>query len=132
MRYLVAALLATFLALGAPGFVSVAQTQQNVPSTDQITRLKQQLGLTDQQSNQLRVLAVADQQRGADLQRKMVAAHRELNAAVLGGADKDVVRAKTEQLKRLTGQMIDLHTEAMEKLAKILSPAQRKKLAGTP
>jgi Spy/CpxP family protein refolding chaperone len=132
VRYLVAALLATFLALGAPRFVSVAQTQQNVPSTDQITRLKQQLGLTDQQSNQLRVLAVADQQRGADLQRKMVAAHRELNAAVLGGADKDVVRAKTEQLKRLTGQMIDLHTETMEKLAKILSPAQRKKLAGTP
>lgn len=132
MRYRFTSLLAAFLILAALSLVSTVRAQQNVPSGDQIARLKQQLGLTDQQSNQLRVLATSDQQKGADLQRRVVAAHRELNAAVLGGADQEVVRAKTEQLKRLTGQMIDLHTEAMQKLAKILTPEQRKKLAGAP
>jgi Spy/CpxP family protein refolding chaperone len=132
VRYRFTSLLAAFLILAALSLVSTVRAQQNVPSGDQIARLKQQLGLTDQQSNQLRVLATSDQQKGADLQRRVVAAHRELNAAVLGGADQEVVRAKTEQLKRLTGQMIDLHTEAMQKLAKILTPEQRKKLAGAP
>jgi Spy/CpxP family protein refolding chaperone len=132
VRYRFTSLLAAFLILAALSLVSTVRAQQNVPSGDQIARLKQQLGLTDQQSNQLRVLATSDQQKRADLQRRVVAAHRELNAAVLGGADQEVVRAKTEQLKRLTGQMIDLHTEAMQKLAKILTPEQRKKLAGAP
>ncbi len=132
MRYRIAALFATFLFLTAPTFVAFGQSQQNVPAADQITRLKQQLGLTEQQTNELRGLAVADQQHGADLQRRIVAAHRELNAAVLNGADKDVVHAKSEQLKRLTSQMIDLHIESMERVSKILTPEQRKKLVGGP
>jgi Spy/CpxP family protein refolding chaperone len=128
----VAALLMTFLVLTAPGLVLNAQTQQIVPPAEQVVRLKQQLGLTEQQSNELRVLAIADQQRGADLQRKVIAAHRELNAAVLGGANQDVVRAKTEELKSLTSQMVDLHAQALQRLAKILTPEQRKKLVATP
>ncbi|GEM_PF-3097598 len=109
-----------------------AQAQAAPRADDQMKKLKQELGLTEQQSSQLQALASSGQQQGAILQQKISAARRNLMAAVLGGADQATVQARVDELKRLTNEMIDLNTREIAKLAKILTPEQREKLLGAP
>ena len=125
--WIVAALVASSVLAAA----TVTQAQQ--PPAPQGHRmfsgLQRNLGLTDDQVNQVRT--VFQQQQGARRQhgQSMRQAQTELRQLVLNGGDANAITAKKAQVAQLMSQGLDLRIQTLQQIGPILTQEQRDKLA---
>jgi Spy/CpxP family protein refolding chaperone len=91
--------------------------------------LQRNLGLTDDQVNQIR--AIFQQQRDAHTQlwQSMRQAQTELRQLVLNGGDPSAIAAKKAQIAQLQSQGLDLRVQTLQQIGPILTQEQRDKLA---
>jgi len=127
------ALIAGTLALAA-GVTTVASAAQSSPAQTQQplwweSRLKQQLGLNDQQAQALHEVY----QRDADAKRQhwqqLHQAQTELRHLALTSNDNQAIQAKQDEVQRLMAQSVQMRTSTLRQVAPILTPDQREKLA---
>src|SRR5262249_35546526 len=126
------ALIAGTLALAA-GVTTVASAGQSSPAQAQQplreSRLKQQLGLNDQQAQALHEVY----QRDADAKRQhwqqLHQAQTELRHLALTSNDNQAIQAKQDEVQRLMAQSVQMRTNTLRQVAPILTPDQRERLA---
>ncbi len=125
--WIVAALVASSVLTAA----TVAHAQQPPgPHGDRMfSRLQKNLGLTDDQVNQIR--AIFQQQRDArrQLGQSMRQAQTDLRQLVLNGGDANAIAAKKAEVAQLMAQGLDLRTQALQQIGPLLTQEQRDKLA---
>ena len=124
--WIVAALVASSVLAAA----TVTQAQQ--PPAPQGHRmfsgLQRNLGLTDDQVNQVRT--VFQQQKDARRQhgQSMRQTQTELRQLVLNGGDANAIAAKKAQVAQLMSQGLDLRIQTLQQIGPILTQEQRDKL----
>ena len=104
--------------------------QPPAPRGDRMfSRLQKNLGLTDDQVNQVR--AIFQQQRDArrQLGQSMHQAQTDLRQLVLNAGDANAIAAKKTQVAQLMAQGLDLRIQTLQQIGPILSQEQRDKLA---
>ena len=125
--WIVAALVASSVLTAA----TVTQAQQ--PPAPQghrmLSGLQKNLGLTDDQVNQVRT--VFQQQRDArrQLWQSMRQAQTDLRQLALNSGDAGAIAAKKAQVAQLMGQGLELRIQTLQQIAPILTQEQRDKLA---
>ncbi len=90
---------------------------------------QRQLGLTDEQVQQIRAIRAEDREAYRRLHGSLRQARAELRRLALDGADDATLTAKRAEVESLIGQSIGLQVESLRKIAPILTPEQREKLA---
>ena len=126
--WIVAALIASSALMATT--VTYAQQPPPAPHGQRMfSGLQRNLGLTDDQVNQVR--AVFQQQRDArrQLGQSMRQAQTELRQLVLNGGDANAVAAKKAQVAQLMGQGLDMRIQTLQQIGPILTQEQRDKLA---
>jgi len=126
------AIVAVTLALAA-GITTVASAAQSAQAPAQPSRwesrLKQELGLSDQQTQALREVY----QRDADAKRQhwqqLRRAQAELRHLALTSNDNQAIQAKQDEVQQLMAQSVQMRTNTLRQVAPILTPDQREKLA---
>jgi|SRR5262245_9137671 len=126
------AIVAVTLALAA-GITTVASAAQSAQAPAQPSRwesrLKQELGLSDQQTQALREVY----QRDADAKRQhwqqLRQAQAELRHLALTSNDNQAIQAKQDEVQQLMAQSVQMRTNTLRQVAPILTPDQREKLA---
>ena len=125
--WIVAALVASSVLAAA----TVTQAQQ--PPAPQGHRmfsgLQQNLGLTDDQVNQVRTIFQQQRDARRQLWQSMRQAQTDLRQLVLNGGDPAAIAAKKAQVAQLMGQGLDLRIQVLEQIGPILTQEQRDKLA---
>ena len=104
--------------------------QPPTPHGDRMfSRLQKNLGLTDDQVNQIR--AIFQQQRDArrQLGQSMHQAQTDLRQLVLNAGDATVIAAKKAQVAQLMAQGLDMRIQTLQQIGPILTQEQRDKLA---
>ena len=125
--WIVAALVASSVL--AVATVTHAQ-QPPAPHGDRMfSRLQKNLGLTDDQVNQIR--AIFQQQRDArrQLGQSMRQAQTDLRQLVLNAGDVTAIAAKKAQVAQLMAQGLDMRIQTLQQIGPILTQEQRDKLA---
>ena len=125
--WIVAALIASSVLTATT--VTYAQ-QPPAPRGDRMfSGLQRNLGLTDDQVNQVR--AIFQQQRDArrQLRQSMRQAQTDLRQLVLNGGDANAIAAKKAQVAQLMGQGLDMRIQTLQQIGPILTQEQRDKLA---
>jgi Spy/CpxP family protein refolding chaperone len=124
--WIVAALVA-----GVVTAATVAQAQQPpTPRGDRMLgRLQRNLGLTDDQVNQLRPIFQQQRDSARQLGQSMHQAHSGLRQLALNGGDASAIAAKKAEIAQLTAQGLDLRVQTLQQIGPILNQDQRDKLA---
>jgi Spy/CpxP family protein refolding chaperone len=91
--------------------------------------LKDRLGLSDDQAQQVRAIRRQEMQNARQVHQALRQARAELNRLVLDGADDATIQAKAAEVQQLMGQELALRVDTLKKIAPILTPEQRQKLA---
>ena len=125
--WIVAALVASSVLAAAT--VTEAQQPPAPQGSRMFSGLQRNLGLTDDQVNQVR--AVFQQQRDArrQLWQSMRQAQTDLRQLVLNSGDANAIAGKKAQVAQLMGQGLDLRIQTLQQIAPILTQEQRDKLA---
>jgi Spy/CpxP family protein refolding chaperone len=126
--WIVAALIASSLLTAT----TVTSAQQPPPAPQghrMFSGLQRNLGLTDDQVNQVR--AIFQQQRDArrQLGQSMHQTQIELRQLVLNGGDASAIAAKKAQVAQLMAQGLDMRIQTLQQIGPILTQEQRDKLA---
>ena len=129
--WIVAALVASSV-LAAATFTHAQQPP--APHGDRmLSRLQKNLGLTEDQVNQLRPIfqQQRDQQRDArrQLWQSMHQSQKDLRQLALNGGDANAIAAKKAQIAQLAGQGLDMRIQSLQQIGPILTQEQRDKLA---
>ena len=125
--WIVAALVASSVLAAA----TVTQAQQP-PAPEghrMFSGLQQNLGLTDDQVNQVRTIFQQQRDARRQLWQSMRQAQTDLRQLVLNGGDPAAIAAKKAQVAQLMGQGLDLRIQVLEQIGPILTQEQRDKLA---
>ncbi|HMH49673.1 MAG TPA: Spy/CpxP family protein refolding chaperone [Candidatus Acidoferrum sp.] len=125
--WIVAALVASSV-LAAATFTHAQQPP--APHGDRMfSRLQKNLGLTEDQVNQVR--PIFQQQRDArrQLGQSMHQLQKDLRQLALNGGDANAITAKKAQIAQLTGQGLDMRIQTLQQIGPILTQEQRDKLA---
>ena len=124
--WLVAALIASSVLTAT----TVTHAQQAPSRGDRMfSRMQRNLGLTDDQVNQIR--AIYQQHRDAQrtLGRSVHQAQTDLRRLALSGGDPNAVATKKTEVAQLLAQGMDLRVQTLQQIGPILTPDQRDKLA---
>ncbi len=125
--WIVAALVASSVLAAA----TITQAQQ--PPAPQghrmLSVLQRNLGLTDDQVNQVRTVFQQQQDARRQLGQSMRQAQTELRQLVLNGGDANAVAAKKAQVAQLMSQGLDMRIQTLQQIGPILTQEQRDKLA---
>jgi Spy/CpxP family protein refolding chaperone len=92
-------------------------------------RLQRNLGLTDDQVNQLRPIFQQQRDSARQLGQSMHQAHSGLRQLALNGGDASAIAAKKAEIAQLTAQGLDLRVQTLQQIGPILNQDQRDKLA---
>ncbi len=120
----------------ATGSVATAATAQDAPphhgqawQQRMLSRLKQRLGLSDQQVTAIR--EVQDRNRDARVQvfKSLRQAQGQLRELALNSTDDAALQQKTAEVQSLMGQSLQLRVQTLREIAPILTPEQREKFA---
>jgi Spy/CpxP family protein refolding chaperone len=124
--WIVAALVASSVL--TPATVTHAQQPPAPQGARMFSRLQQNLGLTDDQVNQIRT--VFQQQRDArrQLGQTMRQAQTDLRQLLLNAGAADAITAKKAQVAQLMAQGLDLRVQTLQQIGPILTQEQRDKL----
>ena len=124
-------IVAALVASSVLAAVTVTHAQQPpAPHGDRMfSRLQKNLGLTDDQVNQIR--AIFQQQRDArrQLGQSMRQAQTDLRQLVLNAGDANAIAAKKAQVAQLMAQGLDMRIQTLQQIGPILTQEQRDKLA---
>lgn len=125
-------IVAALIASSALMATTVTYAQQPPPAPHghrMFSGLQRNLGLTDDQVNQVR--AIFQQQRDArrQLGQSMRQAQTDLRQLVLNGGDANAITAKKAQIAQLMGQGLDMRIQTLQQIGPILTQEQRDKLA---
>ena len=125
--WIVAALVASSVLTAA----TVTQAQQPPAPQGQrmLSGLQKNLGLTDDQVNQVRTILQQQREARSQLGQSMRQTKTELRQLVLNGGDANAIAAKKAQVAQLMGQGLDLRIQALQQIGPILTQEQRDKLA---
>ena len=127
--WIVAALVASSV-LTAATVTHAQQPPPPAPQGDRMSyRLQKNLGLTDDQVNQIR--GIFQQQRDArrQLWQSLRQAQTDLRQLGLNGGDANAITAKKAEVGQLMAQGLDLRVQALQQIGPILTQEQRDKLA---
>lgn len=92
-----------------------------------------QIDLSDQQREQVRAILEEERQSGTEPGQKARQAEEALHAAVLSDTpDSQVIEAAKAALNTASVAELDHRVELMQKIAAVLTPAQRQQLAQLP
>ena len=103
--------------------------QQGAPHDRMLGRMKDRLGLTEDQTKAIRQVYERQAQGGRERWQKLRAAQRELRQLAIKGGDEAAVRAKSAEVQKLMGEAVDARVKALQEISPILTPEQREKLA---
>ena len=125
-------IVAALIAASALTATTVTYAQQPPPAPHghrMFSGLQRNLGLTDDQVNQVR--AIFQQQRDArrQLGQSMRQAQTDLRQLVLNGGDATAIAVKKAQVAQLMGQGLDMRIQTLQQIGPILTQEQRDKLA---
>ncbi len=120
---------AAYAVAADPPAAPAPQQQQQAPQRPHRDWLKDRLGLTDDQAQQVRTIRQQEMQNARQVHQSLRQARAELNQMVLNGADDATVQAKTAEVQQLMGQELALRVDTLKKITPILTPEQRQKLA---
>ena len=125
--WIVAALVASSVLTTA----TVAHAQQPpAPRGDRMFYgLQKNLGLTDDQVNQLRPIFQQRRDAQRQLWQSMRQTQADLRQLALNGGDANAIAAKKAQIAQLMGQGLDLRVQTLQQTGPILTQEQRDKLA---
>ncbi len=92
-------------------------------------RLQQELGLTDDQANQMGQVFQRNMQAARPHYQAIRAARAELRRLVLTEADQATIQAKEAELQQLLAQTVQMRVQTLKEITPILTPEQREKFA---
>ncbi len=92
-------------------------------------RLQQELGLSDDQANQMRQVFQRNMQAARPHYQAIRAARAELRRLVLTEADQTTIQAKEAELQQLLAQTVQMRVQTLKEITPILTPEQREKFA---
>jgi Spy/CpxP family protein refolding chaperone len=92
-------------------------------------RLQRNLGLTDDQVNQIRGIFQGQRDAGKQLGQSMRQAQTELRQLALNGGDANAIAAKKAQIAQLMAQGLDLRVQTLQQIGPVLTQEQRDKFA---
>lgn len=129
VRGVVAVLLGVMLT--AAGAAYAADTAQSETGGRHAmgSRLKERLGLTDEQVNAIREIHQRQAEAGKQVWQQVRQARTKLRRLALNGADDATLAAKATEVKTLLGQLVDMRVDTLRQISPILTPEQREKLA---
>lgn len=93
------------------------------------SRLQQQLGLTDQQTQAIREIHGRQSQAWKTHWQTLRQAQAELRRLILTEADEATIQAKQEEVQRLLGETVQMRVNTLKEVTPILTPEQREKYA---
>jgi len=102
-----------------------AQTTQ-APRAHGMDRMKQRLGLTDDQVTAIRAAYARHRDEQKQAWKALRTAQAELRQQALNGTD---VTAKTAEVQQLLGQTVALRVKVLQEVGPVLTPEQRAKFA---
>jgi len=116
------AIVAAALALAA-GVTTVASAAQSAPGQAQERaqwdhRLKQQLGLSDQQMQAIREVYQRDAETKRQHWQQFRQAQSELRRLALTGADPTALQAKQDEVQKLSAQSIEMRTNTLRQMGR--------------
>jgi Spy/CpxP family protein refolding chaperone len=127
------AMVLSLAALLAGTGVVYAQTVQGPTTPPQrghgMERMKQRLGLTDDQANAIRAAFQRHRDEQMQTWKALHAAQRDLRQLALNGADAGTIAAKTAEVQQLHGQTIATRLKVLQEIGPVLTPEQRAKFA---
>ena len=125
--WIAAALIASSVLTAAT--VTHAQQPPTPRGDRMLGRLQQNLGLTDDQVNQVR--GIFQQQRDAHRQlgQTVHQAQTDLRQLALNAGDANAIAVKKAEIAQLMAQGLDLRVQTLQQIGPILTPEQRDKLA---
>ena len=92
-------------------------------------RLQQELGLSDDQANQMGQVFRRSMQAARPHYQAIRAARAELRRLVLTEADQATIQAKEAELQQLLAQTVQMRVQTLKEITPILTPEQREKFA---
>ena len=125
--WIVAALVASSVLAAAT--VTHAQAPPAPRGDRMFYRLQKNLGLTDDQVNQVRPIFQQRRDAQRQLGQSMRQTQADLRQLALNGGDPNAIAAKKAQIAQLMGQGLDLRVQTLQQIGPILTQEQRDKLA---
>ena len=128
----------TAIALSLAALVSgaglaYAQTVQGqtapAPRTHGMERMKQRLGLSDDQATAIRAAYQKHRDEGRQTWNALRTAQSDLRQLALNGADAGAIAAKTAEVQQLQGQALTSRVKMLQEIGPVLTPEQRAKFA---
>ena len=114
--------------LAGTGAVAYAETTQaptaQAPHTRGMDRMKQRLGLSDDQATAVRAAFAKHRDEQKQNWQALRTANRELRQIALNGGD---ITAKSAEVQQLMGQSLALRMKVLQEVGPILTPEQRAK-----
>jgi len=93
------------------------------------SRLQQQLGLTDEQTQAIHEVHARRAASSKELRRSIRQAQSELRQLALNGGDQAAIQAKTAAVAQLLSQSLEMRVASLQEISPILTPEQRAKFA---
>jgi Spy/CpxP family protein refolding chaperone len=93
------------------------------------SRLQRNLGLTDDQVNQIRAVYQGQRDTQRNVGRALRQAQTDLRQLALSGGDPNAIAAKKTEVAQLLAQSLDLRVQTLQQIGPILTQEQRDKLA---
>lgn len=116
--------------LVAPNLALTAEDQQGPAHHGRWEeRLRQELGLSDQQAQAIREIFQRQFQARKTHWQALRQAQSDLRRLVLMQADEPSIQAKQDEVQRLLGESVQMRVSALKEVTPILTPEQREKYA---
>jgi Spy/CpxP family protein refolding chaperone len=93
------------------------------------SRLQQQLGLTEEQTQAIHEVHARRAASSKELRRSIRQAQSELRQLALNGGDQAANQAKTATVAQLLSQSLEMRVASLQEISPILTPEQRAKFA---
>jgi len=122
------ALLAATGAVFAPQ-VLAQSTLQPAARANGMGRMKQKLGLTDDQATAVKAAHEKYRDEGRQAWKALHTAQADLRKLALNGADAGTIQAKSLEVQQLTAQTLAVRVKVLQEIGPVLTPEQRAKFA---
>ena len=103
--------------------------QQGAWHDRMLGRLKDRLGLSEDQTKAIRQVYKRQAQGQRERWQKLRTAQKELRQLAIKGGDEAALRAKSAEVQKLMGEAVEARVKTLQEVSPILTPEQREKLA---
>jgi Spy/CpxP family protein refolding chaperone len=102
------------------------------PRAHGMDRMKQRLGLSDDQATAIRAAFQRHRDEQKQAWKALRTAQTDLRQLALNGGDAGAIAAKTAEVQQLHGQTIAARVKMLQEIGPVLTPEQRAKFAQAP